>query len=217
MTHADITMRIAAWNRQTVISVDYALAPEHPFPMAIHEVMDVARFVKAHAADFGVDAARIAIGGDSAGANLAAAACIGLRGTEAAPMAELLVYPAVDFEMTRPAYQENADAPLLNIRGMPAVNAMYCPNPDDRRNPLAAPYLAESHAGLPPAFIAVAENDPLRDDGKDYAAKLQAAGVPVELDPGEGLIHGYLRAMEFCTASREKLEKMCAWLARQYA
>lgn len=217
MTHADITMRIAAWNRQTVISVDYALAPEHPFPKAIHEVMDVARFVKAHAADLGVDAARIAIGGDSAGANLAAAACIGLRGTEAAPMAQLLVYPAVDFEMTRPAYQENADAPLLNIRGMPAVNAMYCPNPDDQRNPLAAPYLAESHAGLPPAFIAVAENDPLRDDGKDYAAKLQAAGVPVELDLGEGLIHGYLRAMEFCTASREKLEKMCAWLARQYA
>ena len=216
MTHADITMRIAARNRQTVISIDYALAPEHPFPKAIHEVMDVARHVKAHAADFGVDADRIAIGGDSAGANLAAAACIGLRGTPAAPVAQLLVYPAVDFEMNRPAYTENADAPLLSIRGMPAVNAMYCPNPANRRDPLAAPYLADSHADLPPAFIAVAENDPLRDDGRDYAEKLRAAGVPVVLDQGEGLIHGYLRAMEYCTASREKLDAMCDWLAGQF-
>jgi acetyl esterase len=216
MTHADITMRIAAQNRQTVISVDYALAPEHPFPTAINEVMDVARIVKENAADFGVDAHLIAIGGDSAGANLAAAACIGLRGTDHAPMAQLLVYPAVDFEMSRPAYTENADAPLLNIRGMPAVNAMYCPNPEDRRNPLAAPYLAQSHEGLPPAFVAVAENDPLRDDGKDYVAKLRAAGVAVEFDEGKGLIHGYLRAMAYCSASRDNLQKMCDWLASQY-
>lgn len=217
MTHADITMRIAAWNRQTVISVDYALAPENPFPKAIHEVMDVARWVRANAAEIGIDPSRIAIGGDSAGGNLAAAACIGLRGSADAPMAQLLIYPGVDFEMDRPAYRENADAPLLNVHGMPAVNAMYCPNEEDRRNPLAAPYLAESHEGLPQAFIAVAENDPLRDDGKDYAAKLRVAGVAVELDDGEGLIHGYLRAMEYCRASEEKLRKMCAWLAGVYA
>lgn len=216
MTHADITMRIAAWNKQTVISVDYALAPEYPFPKAIHEVMDVTRWVHDNAGDLDIDPKGIAIGGDSAGGNLAAAACVGLRGTDHLPMAQLLIYPAVDFEMSRPAYQENADAPLLNIRGMPAVNAMYCPSPEDRRNPLAAPYLAESHEGLPQAFVAVAENDPLRDDGRDYAEKLRAAGVAVELDSGEGLIHGYLRAMEYCTASREKLQKMCGWLANVY-
>ncbi len=216
MTHADITMRIAAWNRQTVISVDYALAPENPFPKAINEVMDTARWVRDHAAELKIDPNRIAIGGDSAGANLAAAACIGLRGTEYLPMAQLLAYPAVDFDMNRPAYTENADAPLLNVRGMPAVNAMYVPNEADRRNPLAAPFHADSHAGLPQAFIAVAQNDPLRDDGRDYAKKLADAGVPVELDQGEGLIHGYLRAMEFCAASVDKLEKMCAWLKTTY-
>jgi acetyl esterase len=212
-THADITMRIAAKNRQTVISVDYALAPEHPFPQAINEVIDVARWVRDNADLVGVNADKISIGGDSAGANLAAAACIALRGTPYAPVAQLLIYPPVDFEMHRPAYQENADAPLLNIRGMPTVNAMYCPDETERRtNPLAAPFVAESHADLPPAFIGVAQYDPLRDDGYDYAEKLRQAGVAVTFDGGEGLIHGYLRAMEFCQASRDKLALMAAWL-----
>ncbi len=216
MTHADITTRIAGWNKQTVISVDYALAPEHPFPKAINEVMDVARWARDNASDLDINPDLIAIGGDSAGANLAAAACIGLHGSAYLPMAQVLFYPAVDFDMQRPAYTENADAPLLNVRGMPAVNAMYLPNEADRKNPLAAPYHAESHAGLPQAFIAVAQNDPLRDDGRDYAHKLSEAGVAVELDQGEGLIHGYLRAMEYCVASVEKLEKMCGWLENAY-
>ncbi|MFZ2099883.1 MAG: alpha/beta hydrolase, partial [Oricola sp.] len=217
MTHADITMRIAAANRQTVVSVDYALAPEHPFPQAVHECRDTMKWVRDNAADLGIDPARIAIGGDSAGGNLAAAVSIALRGTEYAPMAQLLIYPAVDFEMDKPSYVENADAPLLNVHGMPAVNAMYVPNEADRRNPLAAPIFAESHAGLPQAFVAVAENDPLRDDGYAYADRLRDAGVPVEVDDGRGLIHGYLRAMEYCAASRERLDRMCRWLSGCYA
>ena len=217
MTHADITMRIAAANRQTVMSVDYALAPECPFPQAVHECRDALLWVRDHAADLKVDPARVAIGGDSAGANLAAAVCLDLRATPHAPMAQLLVYPCVHFEMSFPSYKENADAPLLQTRGMPGVNAMYCPNPEDRKNPLAAPLHAETHAGLPPAFIAVAENDPLRDDGYAYADKLRAAGIAVEFDPGEGLIHGYLRAMQYCQASRRKLDRMSAWLAGCYA
>jgi acetyl esterase len=217
MTHADITMRIAAANRQTVVSVDYALAPEMPFPTAVHDCRDALLWVRDHAADLRIDPARVAIGGDSAGANLAAAVCLALRGTPHAPIAQLLVYPNIHFEMSFPSYKENADAPLLQTRGMTGVNAMYVPNEADRKNPLAAPLHAESHAGLPQAFIAVAENDPLRDDGYAYAEKLRAAGVPVELDPGEGLIHGYLRAMEYCEASRRNLDRMNAWLAGCYA
>lgn len=217
MTHADITMRIAAANRQTVVSVDYALAPEHPFPRAVHECRDTLVWVRERAADLDIDPARIAVGGDSAGANLAAAAAIALRGTEHAPIAQLLVYPCVHFEMSFLSYTENAEAPLLQTRGMPGVNAMYCPDPAERKNPLAAPLHAESHAGLPPAFIAVAQNDPLRDDGYAYAEKLRAADVAVEVDDGEGLIHGYLRAMGYCAASRAKLERMCRWLVDRYA
>jgi len=102
-------------------------------------------------------------------------------------------------------------------RGMRATNLNYCGSEENLRNPLAAPLMAESHAGLPPAFIAVAENDPLRDDGYAYADALRAAGVPVEVDDGKGLIHGYLRAMEYCAASRESLKRMCVWLAGQNA
>ena len=217
MTHADITMRIAAANKQTVVSVDYALAPEYHFPKDVHECRDTLVWVREHAADLGIDPARIAIGGDSAGANLAAAVALATRGTADAPIAQLLIYPCVHFEMSFPAYEENANAPLLQTRGMPAVNAMYCPDEAERKNPLAAPLHAESHAGLPQAFIAVAENDPLRDDGYAYADKLRAAGVPVEVDPGKGLIHGYLRAMEYCDAAREKLDLMTNWLADCYA
>ncbi|MCS6758512.1 MAG: alpha/beta hydrolase [Candidatus Devosia euplotis] len=158
-THWDITARIAADNRQTVISVDYALAPENPFPAAITQCQDVVYWVAANAVRLGIDPARIAVGSDSAGANLAASLTLFFRGTHIALTDQLLIYPAVDFEMQRPAYVENASAPLLNVAGAPAVNAMYCPNPADLRNPLAAPMLTESHAGLPPAYIAVAQND----------------------------------------------------------
>ena len=216
-THADITSRIASTNRQTVISVDYALAPEHPFPTAVDEVMDAVRWAHSNASELGIDPARISVGGDSAGGNLAAAACIGLRGTEHEPSAQLLVYPAVSFEMDKPSFVENAHAPLLKTAGMRATNLMYCGTEENLRNPLAAPLMAETHGDLPPAFIAVAENDPLRDDGYAYADALRAAGVPVEIDDGKGLIHGYLRAMEYCAASRDRLARMCDWLARQNA
>lgn len=217
MTHADITSRIAEANGQTVISVDYALAPEHPFPKAVHEVINVARWVRENAEDLGIDPARIAIGGDSAGANLAAAACLELRGTDAAPMAQLLVYPCVHFEMSLPSYQENADGPLIRTKDMPGTNLMYCGSEENLTHPLAAPLHAESHTDLPQAFIAAAQYDPLRDDSYAYADKLRAAGVPVEVDAGEGLIHGYLRAMEYCSDTRAKLDAMSAWLKSCYA
>lgn len=217
MTHADITSRIAAANQQTVISVDYALAPEYPFPKAVHEVIDVARWVHENAARLGIDPNRIAIGGDSAGANLAAAACLELRGSEAAPMAQLLVYPCVHFDMSFPSYEENANGPLILTKNMPATNLMYCGSEENLTHPLAAPLHAESHADLPQAFIAVAQNDPLRDDGYAYADKLRAEGIAVEIDSGEGLIHGYLRAMEYCDATREKFAAMCSWLKDCYA
>lgn len=211
-THADITSRIASWNRQTVISVDYALAPEHPFPAAFEQTKAVVEWAYANAADLGIDPERIVIGGDSAGANLAAAVALALRESEMHLMGQLLIYPPVDFERQRPSYEENAIGPLITTASMPAVNAMYCPDPKDLRDPRAAPMLAEDHSGMPPAYIAVAEHDPLRDDGIDYAAKLESAGVPVVLERGEGLCHGYLRAMEYCAASRDSLKAMAAWL-----
>jgi acetyl esterase/lipase len=95
---------------------------------------------------------------------------------------------------------------------MSATNAAYCPDASDLTNPYAAQLHAKSHKGLPPAYIAVAQHDPLRDSGLAYADALKDAGVEVTVDNGEGLIHGYLRAMEFCEASRESLRRMAEWL-----
>lgn len=211
-THWDVTSRIAKFNKQTVISVDYGLAPEQPYPTAITQCEAVVKYVHENASALNIDPNKIAIGGDSAGANLAALIAIIFRDTHIKLIGQLLYYPAVDFEMKRPAYIENADGPILSVAGMPAVNAMYCPNASDLQNPLVAPMLAQDHSNLPPAYIAVAHNDPLRDDGIDYAEKLKLSGVEVELDLGEGLIHSFLRAMEYCETSRQNLADACAWM-----
>ncbi|MCO5118726.1 MAG: alpha/beta hydrolase [Burkholderiaceae bacterium] len=214
-THWDITARIASWNRQTVLSVDYAKSPEHPFPAALEQCTAVLGWTFENARALGVDPGRIAIGGDSAGGNLAAAVTLKMRGSDRQPHAQLLIYPPTAFVRNRPSYLENADGPIIRVADMPSIDAMYCPDPNDLRHPLAAPLLATDHSRLPPAFIAVAEHDPLRDDGIAYADALRRAGVPVDLDPGTGLIHGYLRAIGHCDACGAALERMCAWLARQ--
>lgn len=214
-THWDITSRLAAWAGVTVFSVDYAKAPERPFPAAFNQVVAVLRWVAANAGNLGVDPAHLSVGGDSAGGNLAAAAALELRG-EVEMAGQLLIYPACDFDLTRPSMIENAEAPILQTKGMPGVNRMY--SPDETlltSDPRVAPLVADSHAGLPPAYIAVAENDPLYDSGLAYADALEAEGVPVERDLGAGLIHGYLRAMDYCAASMSSLERMAAWLAKR--
>ena len=211
-THADITAGIAAANDQIVLSVDYALAPEHPFPAAVDDCAAVVRWCFAEAGRLGIRSDATAVGGDSAGGNLAAAMTLLFRGTPHKLAAQLLVYPGVEFSTDRPSHRENADGPIVAVAGMAAVNAAYCPDPRDRLNPLAAPLLAPSHADLPPAFVAVAEHDPLRDEGVAYANTLRQAGVAVELDRGPGLIHGYLRAMAYCGDARRTFERMCAWL-----
>ncbi|TYL49239.1 alpha/beta hydrolase fold domain-containing protein [Marinomonas sp. IMCC 4694] len=212
-THWDITSRIAAANGQTVISVDYAKAPERPFPAAINQCDAVARWAFAHAETLGIDTQRVTVGGDSAGANLAAALTLDMRGTDVQFIGQLLIYPACDFDQSRPSYKENPDGPIIQVKGMNQVNAMYSPNQDDLySNPRLAPLLAADHQHLPSAYIAVAQYDPLRDSGYAYAETLRAANVTVKVDDGLGLIHGYLRSMEYCQAARESLDDMCRWL-----
>jgi acetyl esterase len=208
-THGDITSRIASWCKQTVVSVDYALAPERPFPAAVDQVESVVRWVHSHSEQLQIDPTKISVGGDSAGANLAAVAALDVKG-DVPLIAQILVYPACDFDRTRPSYIENPDGPLIKPDGK--VEQLYCPNPGDIDTPRAAPLLASDHKGLPPAYIAVAEHDPLRDSGIAYFDALTAANVPVTLDQGPGLIHGYLRAMDYCQDSMTSLRKISAWL-----
>lgn len=209
-THGDITSRIASWCKQTVVSVDYALAPERPFPAAVDQVEAVVRWVHSHADQLQIDPEKLSVGGDSAGANIAAVAALDVRG-DVPLIAQILIYPACDFDRTRPSYIENPDGPLIKPDGK--VEQLYCQNPGEIDLPRAAPLLATSHEGLPPAYIAVAEHDPLRDSGIAYADALAAADVPVTLHRGTGLIHGYLRAMDYCEDSMTSLRAVSEWLA----
>lgn len=213
-THWDVTAALAARTGRAVFSVDYAKAPEHPFPAAVLDARAAVGWLFDDAGALGVDRGAVAIGGDSAGANLAAAMTLAFRGTACRFDKQLLAYPKCDFDTSLPSYRENADGPIVTTASMPVVDAMVCPDPADRLNPLAAPLLADSHAGLPPAFVAVAEHDPLRDSGVAYARALQAAGVPVVLDRGPGLIHSYLRAMPYCADVRATFGRMADWLRR---
>lgn len=216
-THWDITSRLASWAKMTVVSVDYAKAPERPFPTALYQCADVIKWMHANAKELGIDPKRIGWGGDSAGGNLAASLALMFRGTRYHAKANALVYPACDFNRARPSYVENADGPLIKVAGMDAVNRMYLPHESDLLNPLAAPLLAQDHSGLPPTYVAVAQFDPLRDSGVVYAETLRDAGVEVEFDAGPGMCHGYMRGMGHCQESVDHLMAIATWLKQKLA
>ena len=177
-----------------VVSVDYRLAPEHPFPAAVQDAMAATEWVAAHAAKLGVDPARLAVAGDSAGGNLAAVVCQLARDAGGPAIAfQLLWYPATSYDGSLPSFTENADAPIIDSAAIAALTLAYAGNVDLADPPATlAPARAADLAGLPPAYIAVAGHDPLRDDGIRYGELLAAAGVPVQVHNAETLIHGYL-------------------------
>jgi len=174
------------------VSVDYRLAPEHPFPAATEDAIATARWVLENAPRLGLDAARIAVGGDSAGGNLAALASIGLRDAERRPAFQLLVYPATDLTRGSPSHAMFADGYFLGKAAIDWYLGHYLRDPADAKNPLASPLLAHDLSRLPPALVITAGFDPLRDEGKAYADKMRAAGVDVELACFEGQMHGFL-------------------------
>ncbi|WP_233499373.1 alpha/beta hydrolase fold domain-containing protein [Pararhodobacter sp. CCB-MM2] len=217
-THADVTAHLAARSGHVVVSVDYALAPEAPFPAAARQVQAVAHWLHAQAGALGLDPARFAVAGDSAGGNLAAGLALALRGGPVQLRGQLLIYPGCDFDLSRPSYLENAEGPVLEARDLAPLNALYAPEAeaalaDPQLRPLLAPLLADSHADLPPAYVAIAQFDPLRDAGTAYAEALRKAGVAVNYDPGVTLVHGYLHALPFSALCRDQLSRMGDWLA----
>jgi acetyl esterase len=211
-SHDSITAALAADTPCVVISVDYARAPEHPFPAAMDDCRAVVAWTFENAASIGVRADAIFVGGDSAGGNLAAAMTLAFRGTPWRLRGQLLLYPCVDVDFSRPSYRSEANAPYLKAVEMIWFWNQYCPDKMQRQNPLAVPMRADNLAGLPPAFIAVAEHDPLRDDGHAYAERLKRAGVDVTFRPGLGLIHGFVRARMLCDAAQAEHEAMTRWL-----
>jgi acetyl esterase len=211
-SHDSITAAIAADTPCIVISVDYARAPEHPFPAPMEDCRAVVAWTFANASAVGIDPAAIFVGGDSAGGNLAAAMTIAFRDGPLQLRGQLLLYPCVDVDFQRPSYIGEAQAPYLKAAEMIWFWNQYCPDAEQRQNPLAVPIRCEDLSGLPPAFVVVAEHDPLRDDGHVYAERLKAADVAVTFRPGLGLIHGFVRARALCDAAQAEHEAMTQWL-----
>jgi acetyl esterase len=174
-----------------IVSIDYRLAPEHRFPAPADDCFAATRWVAEHAADLGIDAARLAVGGDSAGGNLAAATTLRCRDEGGPALAfQLLVYPVTDCTLTQPSHVENAEGYLLTHASMGWFVDHYLGDAD-AKEPIASPLHADDLNGLPPALIFTAEFDPLRDEGEAYAARLAEAGVAVDQVRVDGQIHGF--------------------------
>jgi acetyl esterase len=214
-THDHMCRHLAFAGDLVVIAVDYRLAPEHRFPAPLDDCLAAWRWACAAAAGLGIDAARIAVGGDSAGGNLAAALTLLLRDAAAAlPAFQLLIYPAVDFTAHNASLRDNATGYLLTRAAMEMFADWYLADRALRADPLASPLLAASHRGLPPGLVQTAEFDPLRDEGAAYAETLQAAGVAVAHRLYPGMLHGFARMGGRVDQGRRALDDAAAALRR---
>jgi acetyl esterase len=199
-----------------VAVVGYRLAPEHRFPAAVDDCYTAVRWVAEHAEEIGADPARLVVGGDSAGGNLAAGVALRARAGGPALAGQLLVYPNTD-QLADDQSMRAADDPFLfNRHSVAWYRQHYLADPGDAANPLASPLRAESLAGLPPALVITAEYDPLRDQGEAYARRLAGDGVQVELTRYPGMAHGFFTMIGTVDASRAAIEqaasRLRAWL-----
>ena len=183
---------IAAGTGALVASVEYRMAPEHRFPVAALDCFAAVRDLVARASRLGVDPARVAVGGDSAGGNLSAVVALMARDAGGPALAgQVLVYPGVDATLSSPSIHRLADAPVLTKADIDGFLGLYLAG-GDPKDPRMSPLWADSHAGVAPALVQTAEHDPLVDDGRRYADALSAAGVPVRYTRYEGVPHGFV-------------------------
>jgi acetyl esterase len=214
----DGTARELTTDAQCVtVSVDYRLAPEHPYPAGLDDCCAALEWVAKNAAEVGGDGSRLAIGGDSAGGNLCAAVAIRNRDTGGPDLAlQLLVYPVIDPSCSSPSMTANGAGYMLTADSMRWMWATYLGGHDPRGDPGAAPVHAASLAGLPPAVVITAEFDPLRDEGEAYAHTLAAAGVPVTVSRYAGQIHGFFSMYALAPAARVATAQAARTLRRAF-
>lgn len=210
-THEVVCQKLAHEGELIVISVDYRLAPEHRFPAAVDDAVTATRWVAANAGDLGIDAARLTVGGDSAGGNLAAVVALTARDGGPKLAAQLLVYPATDFSRQHPSHREPETSILLTHSVIGWFGNHYLGDADssDWR---ASPARAKDFAGLPPAYVLTAGADPLRDEGDEYAKFLKDAGVPVTYRHFSGQFHGFFTMGKLLNQANVAVTEISAWL-----
>jgi acetyl esterase len=215
-SHDTVCRAIAAQTPCLIIAVDYRLAPEHPFPAGFNDVLAAVNWIAGNAAGLGIDGARLAIGGDSAGGSMSAAACLDARKGGVGLRAQVLIYPSTDSTpeaRLRSSRIQNAEVPPLTTATLKWFASKYLSGGqfglyDWRLSPLHA----ESLAGLPPALVLTAEYDPLRDDGKAYADRLNSSGVPAVYRDYPGQIHGFIEYGGVLSQANEAIREIAGFL-----
>jgi acetyl esterase len=192
-THDVVCRQITADAGVSVIAVDYRVAPEHKFPAAVDDAWAATRWIAAHASELGIDAERLAVGGDSAGGNLAAVVALLARDAGGPRLGlQILIYPVTDLASESQSYAELADGYMLTRDSMRWFRAQYLAKEEEAADWRVSPLRAPSLAGLPPALVITAGYDPLRDEGEAYARRLREAGVSVDAVCFGGMIHGFV-------------------------
>ena len=213
-THDVLCRQLALGARCAVFSVDYRLAPEHPFPAAVEDCFAATQHVFAHAKELRVDPNRIAVGGDSAGGNLAAV--VALLARERGLAFQLLIYPATDQRCGFSSHERNGQGYLLTREGIDFFRRSYLPDPAAYSDWRASPLVAASHAGLAPAFILTAGYDPLVDEGRAYAERLAAAGVAVAYREYDDMVHGFILFGGVVDTAHRAVEECCEHLRNAF-
>jgi acetyl esterase len=202
-THDGACRLLAAASGASVLSIEYRLAPEHPFPAAVEDCWAAFAWAVENAAEVGADPARIAVGGDSAGGNLAAVISLLAReGGGAMPAMQLLIYPVTDTEATMPSRLTYAEGYILTKADMDAFEAAYLPDGAARGDTRVSILHVADLSSLPPAYVVTAGFDPLRDEGEAYALKMRDAGTRVALRRHPGLIHSFAHDTEVSPTAR---------------
>lgn len=218
-THDSTCRALATASGAAVLSIGYRLAPEHRYPAAVDDCYEATVWAAANAATFGVDATRLAVAGDSAGGNLAAAVAIKIRDAGGPALAhQLLIYPVTDARFDTASYTANGGGNyFLSTAGMERFWSAYLGDLPASEAPLAAILHTPDLANLPPATLITAEYDPLRDEGQAYAARLMAAGVAVDAPLAPGMIHGFFAMFEIAPAAQGWIDHAGANLAAAFA
>ena len=203
-----ICRELASRGKCLVLSVDYRLAPEHPFPAAVDDAFVALQWATDHAGALGGDSTRLGVAGTSAGGNLAAATALRVRDEGASLDGQFLLYPITDHTFDTSSYREHSDAPLLSRADMAWFWRQYLRSPVDAHNPFAAPVRAQDLSGVAPATVLTAGFDVLRDEGVTYAERLTEAGVPTRHDHYPTLAHGFLSLTDSVDLAAEAMDEL---------
>ena len=216
-THDIVCRSLANGAGCVVVSVDYRMAPEHRFPAAFEDSLAATRWVAEHAAELGIDPRRLAVGGDSAGGNLAAAVALAARDAGGPSLVhQLLIYPVTDYNFDTRSYADNAEGYMLTRAAMQHYWRLYLRDGSDGADFRASPLRARDFGNLPPALVITAEFDPLRDEGRAYADRLREAGTPVLYREYPGMVHGFVTSAGVLDAGKQAVREAAAALKEAF-